>query len=475
MITVIGLGPGTLDRVPSPVRALLLDPDTTVVVRTAHHPAASELGGLRDVVFCDDLYQAERFDEVYDAITGRVLAAAAEGAVIYAVPGSPMVGEFAVRRILESGAEVEVIPGESFLDALLAEVGYDPLDRGIQVLNGHELPDPLVLDKPTVVAHLDRPQTLAAVLDAVARVVPEEAEVTLLVGIGAPGATVVTAPIHEISLDLAGFRTSLYVDTEPAGLIGAVHVMRKLRAECPWDRDQTHQSLVKNLVEEAYELIEAIGRLPRGEVDWVAYAAVEDELGDVLLQVLFHEAIAREVGAFDIDGVAEVMRQKLIRRHPHVFGDVEVADADEVKRNWDRIKAEEGAEATDGAHAPGSALDGVPDGMPALHRASKLQNRAAKSGFDWEEASQVLPKISEELGELERAMNGDGDIHAELGDLLFSVVNVARHLGLDPELALRQATHTFERRFRRMELEGPLQGLGLDELDARWDRAKTEP
>jgi ATP diphosphatase len=185
----------------------------------------------------------------------------------------------------------------------------------------------------------------------------------------------------------------------------------------------------------------------------------------VLLQVLFHEAIARETGGFDIDGVAEVLRQKLVRRHPHVFGDVEVEDAGEVKRNWDRIKEEESGR-------PGSILDGVPEGLPGLQRAAKVQNRAAKVGFDWENAAQVVPKLHEETAELEAAMAGDGDVTAELGDLLFSLVNLARHLGVDPELALRRSIASFETRFRRMEAEGPLDGLGLEELDRRWEAAK---
>lgn len=468
MITITGLGPGSLERVPSPVRDLLLDPTRAVIVRTARHPAASELAGLREVVFCDDLYEsAESFDDVYTAIADRVLAAAVDGPVIYAVPGSPLVGEFAVAKIRESAPDSEVIPSESFVDAVLAEVGYDPLDRGLQILNGHELPDPLVLDKPTVVGHLDRPEVLADVLDAVGRVLPEEAEVTILCGLGAADSRVVTSTVETMEPGLAGVRTSLFVDAEPGGLVGAVHVMRRLREECPWDREQTHASLVKNLVEEAYELIEAIGNLPDDDIDWVAYSAVEDELGDVLLQVLFHEAIARQSGAFDIDGVAEVLRQKLVRRHPHVFSDVEVADAGEVKDNWDRIKEEERG------GNPISVLDGVPDGLPALQRASKVQNRAAKVGFDWEDASGVVPKVHEEIGELEEAMGGKGDVPSEIGDVLFSVVNLARHLGVDPELALRQATSRFEQRFRRMEEDGPLEGLDLEALDRRWEAAKT--
>jgi tetrapyrrole methylase family protein/MazG family protein len=143
MITIVGLGPGSLDRVPAPVISLLLDPGQTVVARTAQHPAAAELAARRDVTFCDDLYEAaERFEDAYDAIRARVLAAAGAGPVIYAVPGSPMIGEFAVREIIASGHETEVIAGESFLDAILAEVRYDPFDRGLQLLNGHELPDP---------------------------------------------------------------------------------------------------------------------------------------------------------------------------------------------------------------------------------------------------------------------------------------------------------------------------------------------
>jgi tetrapyrrole methylase family protein/MazG family protein len=448
------------------VRDLLLDEGRTVIVRTLRHPAAAELAALREVVSCDDLYESsDVFPDVYAAIAERVLEAAASDPVVYAVPGSPVIGEFAVRQIMERAPDTELIPSESFVDAVLAEVGYDPLDRGLQILNGHELPDPLVLDKPTIIGHLDRPEILADVLDAVARVTVEEATVTLLAGAGSPDAVIVNAAAHEIGHDLAGLRTSLYIDAVPGGLLGAVQVMRRLRAECPWDQEQTHRTLVKNLLEECYELIDAIGRLPDKGVDWVAYSAVEDELGDVLLQVLFHEAIAREAGAFDIDGVAEVLRQKLVRRHPHVFGDVEVADAGDVKRNWDRIKEEENGPSD-------SSLDGIPIGLPGLERAAKVQNRAAKVGFDWENAGQVLPKLREEVTELDKAMAGEGDVAAELGDVLFSVVNLSRHLGVDPELALRAATSRFEERFRTMEGEGPLTGLDLDELNRRWEAAK---
>jgi tetrapyrrole methylase family protein/MazG family protein len=446
---------------------MLLDAENQVVLRTLHHPAAEQLARLREVVSCDDLYESsDRFDDVYAAIVDRVLGASGRGNVVYAVPGSPLVGEFVVRKLLDSGVEIEMLPAESFVDALLATVGYDPLSRGLQILNGHELPAPLVLDKPTIIAHLDRPEVLADVASRVDRVLPEGARVTVFAGLGAADGEAVESAPAVVDPSLAGFRTSMWVDTEPGGLIGAVHTMTRLREECPWDREQTHQTLMKNLVEESYELIDAVARLPESGVDWVAYAGVEDELGDVLLQVLFHAAIARQAGAFDIDDVAEVMRQKLVRRHPHVFGDVEVSSAAEVKSNWDRIKEEERG----GARASG--LDGVSSGIPALQRASKVQNKAAKVGFDWEAAAQVLPQVREELDELEAVLEDTEQAGSELGDVLFSVVNLARHLGLDPEIALRQATDRFEARFRRMESEGALDGLDLDALNERWDRAK---
>lgn len=471
MILVTGLGPGDLDRVPGPVRTVLLDEGRALIARTRHHPAAAQLAVLRPITFCDDLYEAgDGFDWVYDAIARRVLDAAAEGPVVYAVPGSPFVGEFAVRKLLATGAEIEVLPAESFVDAVLDQVGYDPLDRGLQILNGHELPEVLVLDRPTIVAHLDRPEVLADVCARIDRVLPEGETVTVMSGLGAADQAVISAVPSAVDPGLAGFRTSLYVDAAPGGLIGAVLTMYRLREECPWDREQTHQSLMKNLIEEAYELVEAVGRLPSGgDTDgsyWVAQADVEDELGDVLLQVLFHAAISRQAGGFDIDDIAEALRQKLVRRHPHVFGDVEAGTAGEVKANWDRIKDEERGS------APESVLDGISSGLPALQRAAKVQNRAAKVGFDWPDANSVVPVVRSELDELSAARDA-AEVQAELGDLLFSVVNLSRHLGIDPEIALGRASDRFDARFRLMESEGPLTGLDLDALNQRWERAKS--
>ena len=248
---------------------------------------------------------------------------------------------------------------------------------------------------------------------------------------------------------------------------------------CPWDRLQTHESLAPYAVEETFELLEAISRLPAGspdveEPDYMAYADVEEELGDVLLQVIFHSNLADEVGAFDIEDVAETLRRKLVHRHPHVFGDVEVAGADEVVANWQAIKAAQ--------KPPGSLMDGVPGLLPGLERAIELQRRAARVGFDWPDARSVVGDVEEELEELVEVI--DAGVQAgvidrseavhELGDLLFAVANLARHLDVEPEIALRRAVARFERRFRRMEELDDLESADLDRLDTLWEQAKSE-
>ena len=406
---------------------------------------------------CDDLYQHTTFEEVYDAIADRVIEASRRGTTIYAVPGSPLVGELAVARI-RSRVDATVLSGESFIDAVLAAVGYDPLDRGLRILNGHRLPYPVVIDGPTVVAHLDLPVVLADVSSRLSRVVVEGTIARIVVDAGGPDEVVVDAPIDEVDAALASVRTSMFIDPTPGGMVGAIQVMARLREECPWDREQTHESLVKNLIEETYELVDAIGSGSEGQL--------EDELGDVLLQVLFHSNIARETGAFDVEDVAEILRQKLVRRHPHVFGEVQVEDADEVKANWEQIKDDERGGARQ------STLAGVPVGMPALERAAKVQRRAADIGFDWPQAAPVLDKLFEEIEELREAVGEMARIPEELGDVLFTVVNLARHLSVDPELALRGTVERFISRFEAMEAMGPLEGLSLAELDDRWEQAK---
>jgi tetrapyrrole methylase family protein/MazG family protein len=250
-----------------------------------------------------------------------------------------------------------------------------------------------------------------------------------------------------------------------------VRIMERLRAPggCPWDREQTHESIKPYLIEEAYEVLEAIVASDDAELC--------TELGDLLLQVVFHAEMARERGAFDIDDVVRAICEKLIRRHPHVFSDVEVKDAAEVLHNWSRIKAEERRH-----HADQSALAGVPRGMPALLRAQRLGEKASRVGFDWARPDEVLDKLQEELNELRAAchLGNPAEVEAELGDVLFSTVNLARHLDFSAEDALHKASDRFTKRFRHIEERLSRAGKDiretpLSEQEALWQEAKSRP
>lgn len=246
-----------------------------------------------------------------------------------------------------------------------------------------------------------------------------------------------------------------------------LRIMEILRAPdgCMWDREQDHQSIRRNFIEETYEVCEAI--------DEQDAEHLKEELGDVLLQVVFHTQMEKEKGVFDIGDVADGVCKKLIFRHPHIFGSVEVGSSEEILRNWDALKRVEKHQETDT-----SALDSVARSLPGLIRAEKLQKKAAKVGFDWENVQGALDKVAEETAELQQAMDGSGDVEEELGDLLFAMVNVARHLKVDPERALEKTCDKFISRFASMERQAhaadkTLSDLPLEELDALWNKAKA--
>lgn len=243
-----------------------------------------------------------------------------------------------------------------------------------------------------------------------------------------------------------------------------VEIVKILRRECPWDREQTHQSIKDNLIEEAYETVEAI--------DNEDFDEVKKELGDLLLHVIFHSRMASETNTFSIEDVILAIQEKLIRRHPHVFGDVEANDEQKVAENWEAIKMKEGKE---------SVLDGIPKHLPALIKAQRMQEKAANVGFDWPEREQVWEKLEEELDELKEVIeqNDQQKSEEEFGDLLFSLVNVGRFYDLTAEDSLRRTNKKFQKRFRYIESKvrqssRSLNEVSLEEMDMYWEEAKTE-
>jgi tetrapyrrole methylase family protein/MazG family protein len=478
-LTIIGLGPAGLDLVDGASRALLMDA-AVVIARTLKHPAAADLVASRSVLSCDDLYDTlDNFDAVYGAIAERVVAHASDDrSVVYAVPGSALVGERTVALVKDraetAGIETTIVAGMSFLDLVLAATGIDPITDGLQIVDARALPDPLPLHLPTVITQVDSTLRASDLSVALGKTLDPDHQIMILDKLGSEDEVFAEATVGSLAIYEASERTTVFVRPTTAGLLGLVATNRVLRRECPWDRKQTHHSLLTHLIEEAYEAADAIAKLrsdaPAGEVDYGAYAEVEEELGDLLLQVVFHATLASETGAFDIDEIAEGIRRKLVARHPHVFGGVDVADDDEVLANWEQIKQDE--------KQRDSLMDDIPSSMPAVVRALKVQGRARSVGFDWPSADEVVTVLRSEIDELAAAEGIDAVTH-EVGDILFSAVNLSRHMGVDPEIALRLGVERFMNRFRSMEATvaasgGSMDAATLEELDALWAAAKTD-
>lgn len=480
-ITVVGLGPGS----PGQLTLAALDAlrsGRPVLLRTAIHPTVAALEAMGvSYATCDDLYeQGGSFDEVYAAAAQRVLSHAD---VVYAVPGHPLVGEATVQRLLALAPErVEIVGGPSFLDSLLVSLRLDPVD-GLEILDALQLDRrPPRGDLPAVIMQLHSRAVASDAKLALMERYPDDHLVTLVRAAGVPGAErKLSLPLHELDHhEWVDYLTTLYlpplqavepIQTDPRRWAPArwpldplVEVMARLRGPdgCPWDREQTHRKLARYMLEEAYEAVEAIaGGDP---------AQLCDELGDVLLQVVFHAQMARESGDFDMHDIVRAITAKLVRRHPHVFGNVRAETPEAVTRNWEAIKqAERG-----GRPAP-SLMDGISSGLPALSRSHTVQKRAAKVGFDWPDIEGPVAKVREELDELLQAAPDQRE--GELGDLLFAVVNLARMLQIDPETALAGTTAKFVRRFGYMERRARESGhelgaMSLTEQDLLWEEAK---
>lgn len=491
-IHVLGLGPGDASGLPLGTYQRLTS-GLPVVLRTRIHPAATDLEAEGHEFESFDAYyeQGEQFEEIYLAMAEALYERARrEGDIIYAVPGHPLIAEQSVQHLCQmADAEVavEIGPGQSFIDAVCTRLRIDPIE-GLALLDGTELfAHQLQPLQHTLIAQVFQPAVASEVKLTLMEVYPDDYPVTVVRAAGVQGLEKVECvPLADIDrLAWIDHLTTLYLAPDKAGMaserdiFALTQLVERLRAPggCPWDQEQTHASLRPYVIEEAYEVADAIDK---DEPDELA-----DELGDLLLQVLLHAQIASEFGDFTLRDIFAGLSRKIIRRHPHVFGESGEADSTSArtgptdhsaslsKAAWDAVKALEKPKQDK------SILANVKRGTPAFERASKVQEAAASVGFDWKRRSDVLEKLKEEMNELEVELLSQKDELAreELGDLLFVCVNMARWLQADPETLLAFAVKKFTDRFAIVEQFVQQSGrdwseYDLSELDSLWDQAK---
>lgn len=530
-IIVAGLGPGAWEQVTLQAKSLL-DSASTVYLRTRTHPTAAHLPEHLDVRTFDHLYEQEaRFEDIYRKIAEELASVAQEegsNPVIYCVPGHPSIGEASVRHLQvlarERGVELKIVAGLSFLEPVCTALGVDPLELGLQIVDGTELAgfgeaslrttggdeqEPFLFSPyslpvephafpamagltpmyPVLLCQVYNDRVASACKLMLMERYPDEHPIQVVLNAGVPGEerVIVTTLAHMDRGHGINHLACIYLPPlEPLALPrefdSLVYVMGRLRGPggCPWDREQTHDSIKHHLLEEAYEAVDA---MDAGDPDSLA-----EELGDLLLQVVFHSQLALSAEEFTLSDVVSHIVTKLIRRHPHVFGDVQVTGADNVVRNWEMIKAKEReAKAKAGrkfesAQAAEQGLEGtglllsVPRAMPGLDRAQQLQVRAARVGFDWANIEGVFDKVREEVSELEAETSAERRTE-ELGDLLFSLVNLSQWMGINAEEALRKANDKFLGRFHAMEQAvvergQKLREMSIEDMDRVWEEIK---
>lgn len=449
-VVAVGLGPAAPDLVPDATRSRLVGA-STARLRTSRHPAAA---AFPEIESFDDLYErAPDFETLYGWIADELVALAASdpsGTVVYAVPGSPLVAERTV-TMLRARRDVELVvePAPSFVDLACAALGIDPVDAGLRLGDSLSLPDRLRGPGPLLLAQAHSPAVLA---DVALRVDDELADEPVLAVVlhhlGLPDEQVLTVSVGELgTFERADHLTSVYLPrlrTAGDATESLVTLMATLRERCPWDRVQTHASLGRYLLEEAYETADALellaGALAEGadgaDVTGVATHA-EEELGDLLFQVVFHAHLAAEEGLFDLRGIADAVERKLVARHPHVFGDAVATSPDAVARRWEDLKlAEKGRM---------SVLDGIPDALPALSLMAKVRRKALAAGLAMPDRAALVDAVRDALGALpdpeaipdDAAIGHDRAATAAIGGAIGALCDLARLVGVDPEQALR--------------------------------------
>jgi tetrapyrrole methylase family protein / MazG family protein len=482
MITLLGLGPGNPAHLTRQAWQLLENlPE--IYLRTRQHPTVVSFPASMQVHSFDDLYETlPSFDYVYAHIIEQILQLSLRPqGVVYAVPGHPFVAEATcpeiARRAGLEGIPVQIIEGLSFIEPTFSALHIDPLPHlaiidALELASAHVPPFPP--DAPALIAQIHSKAVANDIKLTLMEIYPDEHPIRLVHAAGTIDELVENMPLHAIDQsENIELLTSLYLPPLDKGTsFEAFHeIIAHLRAPngCPWDREQTHQTLRTNLLEETYETLAA---LDEDDADHM-----REEFGDLLLQITLHSQIASEYGEFNIAQVFKSIYDKIIRRHPHVFGNLKVEGVEHVLQNWEKLKAAERSEdVEENGGIEKGILDGVAMALPALSQAEEIQRRAARVGFDWPDIRGVVDKIDEECHELLGAQDLTSQAD-ELGDLLFSVVNLARHYEIDAESALRETNTRFRERFAHIEKSAKAQGkiindLSLDEMEGYWQEAK---
>ncbi|MDV4150254.1 nucleoside triphosphate pyrophosphohydrolase [Clostridium sp. AL.422] len=481
MIKIIGLGPGAPDALTiGAVRAL--EEGENIYFRTEKHPTVDYLKKrLSNFKTYDHYYESlDNFDEVYKSIANDIIKNQKEfGDIIYAVPGHPLVAEKSVFNLIslcdDENIEYEIVPAVSFIDAMMDVLKIDPIE-GLKVIDAFDISNQ-VLDKRigTIITQVYNPLIASEVKLRLLDYYNDDTEIVFARAAGIEGEeSIRRIPIYELDMqEDIDYLTSIYIPKDvdnKKDFNDLVEIIDTLRGEdgCPWDMEQTHESIKNQILEEAYELVDSINN---DDIDGMI-----EELGDVLLHVVFHASIGKDDGYFNIYDVIGSICNKMIYRHPHVFGDGEVSNSKDVLEKWDDLKKKEKQYNT-----ITDEMNAIANALPALIRAHKVQKKAAKVGFDWSKVEEAALKVEEELKEVLDVYksNNKEKIKNEVGDLIFACVNVARLLKVDEEEALNSTIKKFINRFSFIEQQAiknnrNLNEMTLEEMDKFWDEAKNK-
>lgn len=480
MLKIMGLGPGAYEALT--IGALKeLKNNKNIYFRTEKHPTVDFLKdeGIKFESYDHAYEKYDSFDDVYKYIAEDLITKIKDDEdLIYAVPGHPLVAEKSVINLIElckeNNIQYEVLPAVSFVDAMMEALQVDPIE-GVKIIDAFEMKNQ-ILDKRvgTIITQVYNNFIASEVKLRLLEGYEDDTEIIFVRAAGVEGLeSIRKIPLYELDWqEDIDYLTSIYIPKDLGNkkdfqdLLDIIETLRN-PGGCPWDREQTHESLKSALLEECYEVIDAIENEDED--------ALIEELGDVLLQVVFHASIGKEDGYFDIMDVIGGISNKMINRHPHVFGNEKANTSEQVLVNWDEIKKEE-----KGIKTLTEEMQNIAKSLPATTRAYKVQKKAKKVGFDWDDVNCAMDKVKEELNEIKEVYNCEDKsiIEGEVGDLLFACINVARFLEVDGELALDKTIKKFIKRFSYIENEAiknnkNLKDMTLEDMDKLWEEAKT--